>query len=378
MEAIKKIFKEDLFKKSKKEREEFFNDFTVSHPIMKQALQELKKEINEGSQNIIMVVGPSGVGKSRLFYATLHSIIKDMKEEPEVDKSIIPITGIELPNPDLGKFNWKDFYYRVLSALNEPLIDHKIDVNTIKKDIKTSNTITTTSTAAVLRRSLENAFYFRKTKALLVDEAQHFFKINNNKYGESEKNQTQFNSIKSLANMGNTKIVLFGTYDLNAVFNLDGQLSRRVKEVHFPRYDYNKPIDKKNFHSIVLTFQKLLPVEEEPNLKEYCDFMYENCIGCAGILKNWLQRCLSDAIENNEKTITLANLKKNALQTKKLLTLANEAINGEMAFKESDSDKQQLKAILGTKKVEVKEKPKVKNNSNPGVRKPHRDNIGTK
>ena len=378
MGAKKGLFEEDLLKKSKKERENFFNDYTVSHPLMKQALQELKKEIYEGSQNIIMVIGPSGVGKSRLFYATIHSIIKDMKEESEVDKSIIPVTGIELPNPDLGKFNWKDFYYRVLSALNEPLIDYKIDVNKNKKDNDTENTVKTTSTAAVLRRSLENAFYYRNTQALLIDEAQHFFKINSNKYGESEKNQTQFNSIKSLANMGNTKIVLFGTYDLNAVFNLDGQLSRRVREVHFPRYDYNKPIDKKNFQAILLTFQKLLPVEEEPNLKIYSDFMYESCIGCAGILKNWLQRCLSDAIENSEKTITLANLKKNALQTKKLLTLANEAINGELAFKESDTDKEKLKALLGTKKEEVKEKPKVKKKSSPGIRNPHRDNIGTK
>ncbi|WP_223553921.1 TniB family NTP-binding protein [Lysinibacillus sphaericus] len=372
-----KLFSEHLLKKSKGEREKFFNDYTVSHPIMRKALQELKEEIYTGSQNIIMVVGPSGVGKSRLFYATMYSIIKDLKEVIDADKSIIPVSGIELPNPDLGKFNWKDFYFRALFSLNEPLIDNKIDVNKYKND-NDKTIVKNTSTAAVLRRSLENAFYYRKTKAFLIDEAQHFFKINSNKYGESEKNQTQFNSIKSLANMSNTKIVLFGTYNLNSVFNLDGQLSRRVKEVHFPRYDYNKSIDKKHFQAILLTFQKLLPVEEEPNLKEYSEFMYENCIGCAGILKNWLQRCLSDAIENNEKTITLANLKKNALQTKKLLTLANEAIEGEWAFKESDSDKEQLKAILGIKKEEVKGKPKVKTNLAPGVRMPNRDNVGSK
>lgn len=371
-----KLFSEHLLKKSKKEREKFFNDYTVSHPIMRKALQELKEEIYTGSQNIIMVVGPSGVGKSRLFYATIYSIIKDLKEVIDADKSIIPVSGIELPNPDLGKFNWKDFYFRALSSLNEPLIDNKIDVNKYKND-NDKTIVKNTSTAAVLRRSLENAFYYRKTKAFLIDEAQHFFKINSNKNGESEKNQTQFNSIKSLANMSNTKIVLFGTYNLNSVFNLDGQLSRRVKEVHFPRYDYNKSIDKKHFQAILLTFQKLLPVEEEPNLK-YSEFMYENCIGCAGILKNWLQRCLSDAIENSEKTITLANLKKNTLHTKKLLTLANEAIEGEWAFKENDSDKDQLKGILGIKKEEVKAKTKAKTNLAPGVRVPKRDNVGSK
>lgn len=318
----KRLFDEQLLNRPKEEREKFFNDYTISHPIMRKSLEDLKTEIYNGFQNIIMVVGPSGVGKSRLFNATIHSIIKDREFELGEDRNIIPVAGIELPNPDLGKFNWKDFYYRVLSVLNEPLIDYKIDVN--KSGVSRSKNNRFTSTAPELRRSLENAFYYRKTQALIIDEAQHFFKVNLNKNGESEKNQRQFNSIKSLANMGNTKIVLFGTYDLNAVFNLDGQLSRRVKEVHFPRYDYNKKIDKKNFQALLLTFQKLLPVEKEPNLKEYSDFIYENCIGCAGILKNWLQRCLSTAIENNDETITLANLKLNALQTKKLLTLAKE------------------------------------------------------
>lgn len=371
-----RLYEEDLLTKSKGEREKFFNDFTVSHPKMKQVLVELKNEIYKGSQNIIMVVGPSGVGKSRLFFSTIQSVLNDMKEEVELDKSIIPISGIELPNPDMGKFNWKDFYYRALSSLNEPLIEYKIDVNNWKNGNKNSLNLQSRGTAAELRRSIENAFFYRKTKAFLIDEAQHFFKINSNKRGEGEKNQRQFNSIKSLANMGNTKIVLFGTYELNAVINLDGQLSRRVKEIHFPRYDYTKEDEKKNFNSILLTFQKLLPVQDEPNFISHSEYIYENSIGCAGILKDWLKRCLADAIENDEKTITFSNLKKNALKTKKLLTLANEAISGEIAFKESDSDKDKLKAILGTKIEEEKEAQNKKHSTAPGIRKPKRDNVG--
>ena len=44
---------------------------------------------------------------------------------------------------------------------------------------------------------------YRKTKALLIDEAQHFFDV-----GTSVKMQKQFNSIKSLSNMANTKMVV--------------------------------------------------------------------------------------------------------------------------------------------------------------------------
>ena len=71
-----------------------------------------------------------------------------------------------------------------------------------------------------------------------------------------------------------------------------------------------------------------------------------------------------------------SNLKKNALKTIKLLTLANEAISGEIAFKESDSDKDKLKAILGTKIEEEKEAQNKKHSTAPGIRKPKRDNVG--
>lgn len=377
MNNRKRLFEEDLLLKSNKERIDFFNDFTISHPKMKKVLDELKNEIYKGSQNIIMVVGPSGVGKSRLFSATILSVLKDMNEELEQDKSIIPITGIELPNPDLGKFNWKDFYYRVLSSLNEPLIDYKIDVTNLGKQEKKNKSYFNARTAPELRRSIENAFFYRKTKALLIDEAQHFFKINFGKSGNSEKNQRQFNSIKSLANMSNTKKVLFGTYDLNAVFNLDGQLSRRVKEIHFPRYDYTIEADKKDFQAVLLTFQKLLPVKKEPDFLKYSEYMFESSIGCIGILKNWLQRCLSDAIDNNEKTITYGNLKRNVLQTKKLITLAKEAIYGEEYFNENKKDKETLQNLLGTKNEKKNVEQKGKNNkSKPGVRNPERDIVG--
>ncbi|MBT2640086.1 AAA family ATPase [Bacillus sp. ISL-39] len=377
-----RAFPEELLGKSKEERVEFFKNYTVAHPKMGLVLKELKKEIYTGDCNVILIVGPSGVGKSRLFERTLNSVYLDMAEQMEADKSIIPITGIELPNPDLGKFNWKDFYYRVLTGLNEPLINHKFDYQKFMSQVPQGKISTRKAeTAPELRRSIEKAFYYRKTKALLIDEAQHFFKITNGinvDIGAGVGITRQFNSLKSLANMANSKIVLFGTYDLNAVINLDGQLSRRVKEIHFSRYDYREKQEKKMFRSVLGTFEKLLPVHFEPNFIEHEEFIYENCVGCAGILKDWLQRCLAYAIENDEKTITMDNLKKNALQTQKLLTLAEEALTGESTFIEKEEDREELKSLLGTRKKEekVKKPTKQKGNNNPGNRNPERDAVG--
>lgn len=367
-------FNEELLLASKEERLDYFKKYTVAHPKLEEALGELKKAIySPDNFNVIMVIGPSGVGKTRLFEQTIRSILKDMAEDIEKDKSIIPITGIELPNPDLGKFNWKDFYYRVLSSLNEPLIDHKIDFEKVigKKDKKNISSFKHETTPE-LRRSLENAFLYRKTKALLIDEAQHFFDV-----GTSVKMQKQFNSIKSLSNMANTKIVLFGTYHLNLVINLDGQLSRRVYEIHFPRYDYSKKEEIRMFKNMLFSFQRSLPVKEEPNLIKNHEYIYENSIGCAGVLKNWLLRCLSEAIDNNEQTITIENLKRNTMNTKKLLTLAKEANTGEMNFVDTKQESDELKTLLGIKSSTEKTTEKRRNgNATPGKRKPERDTVG--
>ncbi|UUV23641.1 MULTISPECIES: TniB family NTP-binding protein [Lysinibacillus] len=373
MKNSNRRFNEELLLASKEERLDYFKDYTVAHPKLEKALIELKKAIySPDNFNVIMVVGPSGVGKSRLFEQTIRSILKDMAEDIEQDKSIIPVTGIELPNPDLGKFNWKDFYYRVLTSLNEPLIDFKIDYEQILgKKVKKKISPLKSETTPELRRSLENAFLYRETKALLIDEAQHFFDV-----GTSVKMQKQFNSIKSLSNMANTKIVLFGTYDLNSVINLDGQLSRRVYEIHFPRYDYSNVEEMKMFKNMLFSFQKALPLEEEPNLIMIHEYIYENSIGCAGIVKDWLQRCLSEAIDNNEKTITLDSLARNAINTKKLLTLVKEANSGELDFIESKQDREELKTLLGingdTKETSVQKK---KGNTLPGIRNPQRDAV---
>jgi len=225
-----RLFPLDILNQPKNVREEFFENYTVPHPKIEKVLNELKNEIyKDGDYGVLMVIGPSGVGKTRLFNETIRLVYNDMGKTLLSDRSIIPITGIELPNPDLGKFNWKDLYYRVLKGLNEPLINHKkMQFSNDEKKFENKISVQRAETSPELRRSIEKAFYYRQTKALLIDEAQHFFKISG-----GQDIIRQFSSIKSLANMANSKIVLFGTYDLNSVINLDGQLSRRVHEIHF-------------------------------------------------------------------------------------------------------------------------------------------------
>jgi hypothetical protein len=186
--------------------------------------------------------------------------------------------------------------------------------------------------------------------------------------------------------MAGSRFVMFGTYHLNTVTNLDGQLSSRVKEIHFPRYDIRKKEDAKQFRNAVFSFQKVLPLEEEPNLLEHTKFLYERSIGCVGLLKQWLMRCLTDALNSGDRTITIEHLKSNSLSIKKIRTLINEAYFGEQSFVELEEEKDEVKTFMfgtdGEIESYIQEKSNTDEHNNkkkklkPGQRNPHRDKVG--
>ncbi|WP_079507638.1 AAA family ATPase [Mesobacillus jeotgali] len=374
MQNTNRLFPEQLLVKCKQEKEKYFRDYTISHPKLIKVFREILFSIgNSNESQIIMVIGPSGVGKSKVFEKIIEKIFLESEEEMKSDMCIIPIAGIELPNPDTSNFNWKDFYYRLLKALHEPLIDHKVDFSKLLKQETSKRKISPfhPGTAPELRRSLENAIKYRRPKALLIDEAQHFFKT-----ATGKGLQSQFDSLKSLANMSHVQLVLLGTYELNEIININGQLARRVKEIHFPRYDISIQEDYEAFGNIVHTFQKYIPLEIEPDLIGDLEFIYEFSLGCVGILKKWLQRSLSDALENNQKTITIEVLKRNRLSANKILTLAEEALNGELDFLDNEEQYKKIKELLGTYKETSPKSTDKRKNKKTGTRNPSRDNVG--
>ncbi|GLV64670.1 ATP-binding protein [Bacillus mycoides] len=368
-------FPKEILLESVEKRAAWFEQYAkVEHPIMENIVEDLVERIkNPAGSNLIMVVGPTGVGKTTVQELVVRKIYQWALEQKDMNNRI-PITGLELPSPELGRFNWKAYYKRALEALNEPLIDFKVDYDSFKKDdSRTRISPYDKRTSPELRRSLEKAFYYRRPLAFLIDEAQHFSNIANGK-----TLHLQLDVIKSLANISGVLHILVGHYELADFINLSGQLSRRVTDIHFARYNATNIDELKHFVNVIANLQKQLPLEKEPDLINHYDFIYERTLGCVGILKDWLSRCLISALNNGEVTISLHSLKKCALSISKIEVMMEEIKIGEDKFNEDKDKISELRVKMGLDKFKVDSvnNSRGKLKKNVGVRNAKRDAIG--
>jgi hypothetical protein len=235
----------------------------------------------------------------------------------------------------------------------------------------------TRASGADYRYAVEQALQCRRPLAVLIDEAQHLAKMHS-----SRKLMDQLDVIKSIASRTGTVHALFGTYDLLAFRNLSGQLSRRSIDLHFPRYQADKTDDRKIFLSVLRTFEGQIPLPEQPDLVKDWEYLYEQSIGCVGVLKGVLIKALSAALQEGSTTLTRRHLESRALSVAQCEKMLAEAIEGERCLLASDEAHTRLRLSLGLDSSVNRAIPskngttKKGGRSRPGQRRPRRDPIG--
>jgi hypothetical protein len=297
-------------------RRRYFETKVVAHQRLKEVYEALLHAIRyPAGTSLILVVGPTGVGKTTLLERTVKQLIEDAAIDPTTTPGHIPAIAMEAPSPDSGNFSWKDHFTRALIAADEPMLVDKIsyDMRGIHRDEQGQLIIERTLTTPDLRRVLEKCLYHRRPRAFIVDEAQHIKKM-----ASGRRLLDQMDTLKSLANMTSTVHVLIGTYDLLGLMDLSVQLARRSVTIHFPRYHADQPEDLKEFKKLLRTFQWHLPFSEEPDLESRYDYFYEQCLGCTGMLKTLLNKALGAALEKGEQTLLPKRWEQHAEPSQKL------------------------------------------------------------
>ncbi len=371
-------FPRKILNQSSEDRLAYFEQHKIDHPMLTKVFYQLLDAIDKPDKgSLIFVYGPTGVGKTTLKEKIVEKLIERSLKQLKTDKGKVPVVTVEAVAPESGNFNWKDFHTRSLIELEEPLIDYKIDYGEkgIRRNSEGEIIIESRVSSPVLHRSLEKCLKYRRPDIFLIDEAHHFGIMSS-----GQKLKTQLECLKSLANMSSTNLGLLGTYDLLTFRNLGGQLNRRSIDIHFPRYKANNLQDLKAFVTVLKTFQKYLPLSEEPDLLSNWEYFYERSLGCIGILKDWLTRTLRDVLDKQIETIEMKHVQARALSVSQCKQILIEIEEGEKTLEETQKHRDELRSALGLTKISSPKKSKnaTKRNSKVGQRKPTRDTIGQK
>jgi energy-coupling factor transporter ATP-binding protein EcfA2 len=372
-------FPTELLTRPLEEKLAYFRGYTVAHPLLVEAKDKLMSAISESEPNsLVFVFGPTGVGKTTLRIKVEQVITNNLRSDLEQDRGRMPVVGVEAIAPESGRFSWSDHFRRLLLSMNEPLIESKRDPETLY--MRQCSTFGSKATIAEYRYAVEQALRFRRPAAVMIDEAQHLSKM-----ASGRRLLDQLDVVKSIANQTRIVHVLFGTYDLLAFRNLNGQLSRRSLDVHFPRYRAESVSERQVFINILRSFAHHMPLPEPPDLAAEWEFLYERSMGCVGILKQWLTRAIHSVLRCGGNTINRNDLENQALSVLQCQKILSETAEGELQSAEPDEARRTLRCRLGLQTGVVHEKDSAKVSRpttvrnpkrRPGVRRPQRDRIG--
>lgn len=286
-------------------------------------------------ENVVIVTGSTGVGKSTLARSLFRRLKERCKDEIKSHPDVIPAVGLSAVTPTSRAFSWKDFYIRLLFQARDPVTDRALLAPTGNDMFGDSPYDTPADRMLVdkLRRCVEVTLRRRKTRWLIIDEAHHIL-LNK----DPHVNQVVFETLKSLAIETQLTIVLCGTYKLLDIRDQSAQLVRRSDLIHFPRYDIQNRDHHRSFRRVLFAFESYFDLPEKVSLVPDWEQYFIRSIGCVGILKDWLCRVYEKALDGDLKTFDIKFALSAANTNKELITITKEAQAGELKMQDASDD----------------------------------------
>jgi hypothetical protein len=276
------------------EKSRWFAGVHLGHARINQTLSTMSTLTAPNSgKSIILLYGPTGVGKSTLVSTLGERLIESLKAAMASDPGFVPAIRIVAPASGEGRFPWRMLYRSLGDALDEPLMDRKVETRVADGRV-TLWQAGSRSTVISMRIAVERALVNRRTSLVVIDEAVPLIRASGNTL------EHHMDAIKTLADLGAT-LVLVGSYGLQCLAGLDAQVARRTAPVHFRRYLTGVSEDEAEFKRVLQDLQAHLPLVDVPDLTPLAANLQMACVGCVGILKTVLATALECALANGGK-----------------------------------------------------------------------------
>ena len=123
--------------------------------------------------SLVMVLGPTGVGKTTLKAKVEQILIQSLVFALQTDRGRIPVVSVEAVAPESGNFNWRDQFKRFLLQMKEPLVGYKLPRPVARsEDNELYARLNSKIQGAEYRYAVEQALRYRRPLAVLPATAR--------------------------------------------------------------------------------------------------------------------------------------------------------------------------------------------------------------
>lgn len=302
----------------------WFHLVQVRHAELERVTGDLMELLEPNNEvKIISIIGMTGIGKTTLASTLLNSLL--MRFGEGAIPSDVPVIYVRAPANGQKSLSWTGLYKRILEAGHDVMIGQKRAAKVTDGELRIRRGGRTNLTE--LRDFIEEMLKQRNVRVLVIDEALHLLRF--------DEYSSIMDTLKSLADIHDTKLLLIGTYDIAELMIEYAQVARRSEIIHYRRYvvgeikaDAWTP-DQEEFRRQVVKFQGLWPCEEAPNLEAIWPELMRASLGSIGLLKTMLLRLLSLQMAGKDEKITMPMLRKFSKAPRSLRKIEEEAITGE-------------------------------------------------
>jgi len=275
---------------------------------------------------VVVVVGPSRVGKSR---AVAQAVSRCVRLPVGSDGK--PFVIVQAENAStLGAFSTKAFMQALCRAIEHPIYGMAEPDDPWGSRIHARLHRTP---EAMLRDAVEHGLLLLGTRYLVVDEAHHVGYAGSN----GANALAVLDSWKCMAHRTNTVLCLVGSYQLLDILARAPHLLGRQRLIEFPRYRANDSEDIKAFGQILQAWSTLFRFDDpQTTLRSWRRLLFTHSFGCIGHLSKWLRSTLGEISAGKLNAVTESLLRSTRHPASQEAAIAAEIEAGELAISRSD------------------------------------------